>query len=97
MKAEAERRLGTLYNASDYPTTLDGLFDLEWSFVPIEPQQLRDSVRLRQMVARDFEQIQASVGEMLVDRPRRKILRRGHVGGARAPTRVTTLRFLASL
>jgi hypothetical protein len=25
----------------------------------IEPQQLRDSVRLRQMVARDFEQIQA--------------------------------------
>ena len=27
----------------------------------IEPQQLRDSVRLRAMVARDFEQIQASV------------------------------------
>ena len=42
----------------------------------IEPQQLRDSVRLRQMVARDFEQIQASVGELLVDRPRRNILRR---------------------
>jgi hypothetical protein len=33
-------------------------------------------------VARDFEQIQASVGEMLVDRPRRNILRRGNVGGA---------------
>ena len=32
--------------------------------------QLRDSVRLRQMVARDFEQIQASVGEMLLDRHR---------------------------
>ena len=48
----------------------------------IEPQQLRDSVRLRQMVARDFEKIQASVGEMLVDRPRRNILRRGNVGGA---------------
>ncbi len=48
----------------------------------IEPQQLRDSVRLRQMVARDFEQIQASVEEMLVDRPRRNILRRGNVGGA---------------
>jgi hypothetical protein len=27
----------------------------------------------RQMVARDFEQIQASVREMLVDRPRRNI------------------------
>ena len=184
IKSEAERRLGTLYSASDYPTTLDGLFDLEVSyptieppgylmalhpdvyqaeqarvrerfesavelaeqaFAPelqrltahlaerltglhdgqpkvfrdsavenlrqfferfrrlnirsspeldmlveeaqqvitgIEPQQLRDSVRLRQMVARDFEQIQASVGEMLVDRPRRNILRRGNVGGA---------------
>jgi hypothetical protein len=46
----------------------------------IEPQQLRDSVRLRQMVARDFEQIQASVGELLVDRPRRNILRRGQTG-----------------
>jgi len=48
----------------------------------IEPQQLRDSVRLRQMVAQDFEQIQASVEEILVDRPRRNILRRGNVGGA---------------
>ena len=184
MKSEAERRLGKLFNASDYPSTLDGLFDLEISYptieppnylmalhpdvyqaeqarvrerfesavelaeqafatelqrltahlaerltglhdgqpkvfrdsavenlrefferfrrlnirsspeldmlveeaqqviTGIEPQQLRDSVRLRQMVARDFEQIQASVGEMLVDRPRRNILRRGNVGGA---------------
>jgi hypothetical protein len=184
IKSEAERRLGTLFNASDYPTTLDGLFDLEVTYpaieppqylvslhpevyqqeqarvrerfesavelaeqafatelqrltahlaerltglhdgqpkvfrdsavenlrqfferfrrlnirsspeldmlveeaqqviTGIEPQQLRDSVRLRQMVARDFEQIQASVGEMLVDRPRRNILRRGGVGGA---------------
>lgn len=184
MKSEAQRRLGTLFNASDYPQALDGLFDLEVTYpaieppqylvslhpevyqqeqarvrerfesavelaeqafatelqrltahlaerltglhdgqpkvfrdsavenlrefferfrrlnirsspdldmlveeaqqviTGIEPQQLRDSVRLRQMVARDFEQIQASVGEMLVDRPRRNILRRGGVGGA---------------
>ena len=184
IKSEAERRLGTLFNASDYPTTLDGLFDLEVSYPTIEPpnylmalhpdvyqqeqarvrerfesavelaeqgfatelqrltahlaerltglhdgqpkvfrdsavenlrefferfrqlnirsgpeldalveqaqqtingvepQTLRDSNRLRQMVARDFEQIQARVGEMLVDRPRRNILRRGNVGGA---------------
>ena len=184
MKSEAERRLGTLFNASDYPSTLDGLFDLEVTYPAIEPPQylvslhpdvyqqeqarvrerfesavelaeqafatelqrltahlaerltglhdgqpkvfrdsavenlrefferfrrlnirsspdldalveqaqqtingvepqtLRDSNRLRQMVARDFEQIQASVGEMLVDRPRRNILRRGNVGGA---------------
>ena len=184
IKSEAERRLGTLFNASDYPSTLDGLFDMEWSVVPIEPPQylvalnpevfrqeqarvrerfesavelaeqafatelqrltahlaerltglhdgqpkvfrdsavenlrefferfrrlnirsspeldalveqaqqtingvepqtLRDSNRLRQMVARDFEQIQASVGEILVDRPRRNILRRAGAGGA---------------
>jgi len=47
----------------------------------VEPQTLRDSNRLRQMVARDFEQIQASGGELLVDRPLRNILRRGGVGG----------------
>jgi hypothetical protein len=29
IKSEAQRRLGTLFNASDYPQTLDGLFDLE--------------------------------------------------------------------
>jgi hypothetical protein len=48
----------------------------------IEPQQLRDSVRLRQMVASDFERIQAAVGDLLVDRPRRNILRRAQAGGA---------------
>ena len=184
IKSEAQRRLGSLYNASDYPTTLDGLFDMEWSVLPIEPPQylvalnpevfqqeqarvrerfesavelaeqafatelqrltahlaerltglhdgqpkvfrdsavenlrefferfrrlnirsspeldalveqaqqtingiepqtLRDSNRLRQMVARDFEQIQASVRELLVDRPRRNILRRSSGGAA---------------
>jgi hypothetical protein len=183
MKSEAQRRLGSLFNPSDYPQTLDGMFDLEVSYptidppaylmalnpevyqqeqarvrerfesavelaeqafaaelqrlvshlaerltglhdgqpkvfrdsavenlrefferfrqlnirsnpeldtlveqaqqtiTGIEPQQLRDSVRLRQMVANDFEVIQAAVGEMLVDRPRRNILRR-RVGGA---------------
>jgi hypothetical protein len=184
IKSEAQQRLGTLFNQADYPSTLDGLFDMEWSVVPIEPPQylvalnpevfqqeqarvrerfenavelaeqafavelqrlvshlaerltglhdgqpkvfrdsavenlrefferfrrlnirsspeldalveqaqqtingiepqtLRDSNRLRQMVARDFEQIQASVGELLVDRPRRNILRRAGTGGA---------------
>jgi hypothetical protein len=184
IKSEAQRRLGTLFNASDYPTTLDGLFDMEWSVVPIEPpqylmalnpevfqreqarvrerfesavalteqafatelqrlvshlaerltglhdgqpkvfrdsavenlrdfferfqrlnirsdadlealveqaqqtisgvepQQLRDSNRLRQMVANDFTRIEAAVGDLLVDRPRRSILRRAQTGGA---------------
>ena len=56
--------------------------EAEQALSGIEPQQLRDSNRIRQMVARDFEQIQASVGELLVDRPRRNIIRRGGVGGA---------------
>ena len=182
IKSEAQRRLGTLFNQADYPSTLDGLFDLEVSYPTIEPpnylvslhpdvyqqeqarvrerfesavelaeqsfavelqrltahlaerltglhdgqpkvfrdstvenlrefferfrrlnirsspeldalveqaqqtingvqpQTLRDSNRLRQMVARDFEQIQAAVGDLLVDRPRRNILRRGQTG-----------------
>ncbi|MEI8370204.1 MAG: hypothetical protein WCJ31_17365 [Planctomycetia bacterium] len=182
IKSEAQRRLGTLFNASDYPTTLDGMFDVEVSYPPIEPpnylialnpgvfeaeqarvrerfesavelaeqafagelqrlvthlaerltglqdgqpkvfrdtairnftefferfrrlnvrsnpeldalvdqarqvitgiepQQLRDSVRLRAMVANDFTRIEQAVGEMLVDRPRRNILRRGQTG-----------------
>ena len=37
IKSEAQRRLGTLFNASDYPSTLDGLFDLEISYPTIEP------------------------------------------------------------
>jgi len=37
IKSEAQRRLGTLFNASDYPTTLDGMFDVEVSYPPIEP------------------------------------------------------------
>jgi hypothetical protein len=37
IKSEAERRLGTLFNPGDYPTTLDGLFDLEVSYPTIEP------------------------------------------------------------
>jgi len=183
IKSEAERRLGTLFNASDYPTTLDGLFDLQVSYPTIEPpnylmalhpdvyqaeqarvrerfesavelaeqafatelqrltahlaerltglhdgqpkvfrdsavenlrefferfrrlnirsspeldalveqaqqtingiepQSLRDSNRLRQMVANDFGRIEAAVGSLLVDRPRRNILRRAHTGG----------------
>ena len=42
-----------------------------------EPQQLRDSVRLRQTVANDFTRIDQAVGDLLVDPPRRNILRCG--------------------
>ena len=39
IKSEAQQRLGALFNASDYPSTLDGLFDLEVSYPTIEPPE----------------------------------------------------------
>jgi hypothetical protein len=35
IKSEAQQRLGTLFNQADYPGSLDGLFDMEWSVVRI--------------------------------------------------------------
>ena len=37
LKTAARRRLGDLFNASDYPPTLRGLFDLTWEFPNIQP------------------------------------------------------------
>ena len=37
IKSEAQRRLGTLFNPANYPQTLDGMFDVEVSYPPIEP------------------------------------------------------------
>ena len=37
LKAVARQRLGDLYNAADYPASLDGLFDMTWDFPSVEP------------------------------------------------------------
>ncbi|MBI3860745.1 MAG: hypothetical protein HY290_02495 [Planctomycetia bacterium] len=37
LKATARDRLGRLYNASDYPASLTGLFDVTWDFPSVEP------------------------------------------------------------
>ena len=37
LKAAARERLGNLYNESDYPATLIGLFDMAWEFPSVEP------------------------------------------------------------
>ncbi len=42
----------------------------------VEPQQLRDSGALRQQIATQLSGVQSSLDQMLVDRPRRNILRR---------------------
>ena len=44
----------------------------------IAPQHLRDRVSVRQQVCRDLTAIQSSLDGLLVDRPRRNILRRAH-------------------
>ncbi|MDP6058868.1 MAG: hypothetical protein QGH33_08245 [Pirellulaceae bacterium] len=42
----------------------------------VEPQQLRDRQSLRQQIATQLSSVQSSLDQMLVDRPRRNILRR---------------------
>lgn len=42
----------------------------------VQPQQLRDDETLRQRIAREMTMVQAGLDQLLVDRPRRNILRR---------------------
>jgi hypothetical protein len=42
----------------------------------IEPQQLRDNAGLRQHVATEMSRVESALDGLLVDRPRRNILRR---------------------
>jgi hypothetical protein len=62
-------------------TELDTLVtDVEQVIAGLSPQQLRQSSRLRQGVAEEFQQIQQTLGGLLLDRPRRAILRRQRTG-----------------
>ena len=43
LKTAAQERLGRLFNAADYPNSLEGLFDVSWEFPSVEPPEyLRD-------------------------------------------------------
>jgi hypothetical protein len=37
LQAAARQRLGSLYNAADYPESLRGLFSMDWEFPAVEP------------------------------------------------------------
>jgi hypothetical protein len=37
LKNTARRRLGQLYNAADYPPSLEGLYEIDWDFPSVEP------------------------------------------------------------
>lgn len=56
LQAAARRRLGTLYNAADYPDSLLGLFSVDWDFPSVEPPDY-----LRQISPELYEQEQARV------------------------------------
>jgi hypothetical protein len=62
LKTAARRRLGDLYDANDYPSSLRGLFDLTWDFPNVEPPdyllQLNPSIyeQERARVANRFQE-----------------------------------------
>lgn len=65
LKSAARRRLGRLFNASDYPQSLTGLFECAWEFPSVEPppylQQLSPELyeqEARRVAARFDEAIQ---------------------------------------
>jgi hypothetical protein len=39
LKAAARQRLGRLYDGSDYPLSLSGLFEVQWAFPSVEPPE----------------------------------------------------------
>lgn len=43
LKQQARQRLGRLYNADDYPSSLNGLFQIDWEFPNVQaPEYLRE-------------------------------------------------------
>jgi hypothetical protein len=39
LKSAAQGRLGTLFNESDYPASLEGMFSITWDFPSVEPPE----------------------------------------------------------
>jgi hypothetical protein len=39
LKLAARERLGSLYNADDYPASLQGMFQVAWDFPSVEPPE----------------------------------------------------------
>jgi hypothetical protein len=56
LRTAARRRLGSLYNPADYPSSLEGLFAIAWEYPSVEPPSY-----LRQLNPVLFEQEQARV------------------------------------
>jgi hypothetical protein len=62
LKAAARERLGNLFNASDYPSTLIGLFDIAWEFPSVEPPSYLERLS-PELYRQECERMQARFNE----------------------------------
>lgn len=71
IREQAKSELGSLFNADDYPSSIDGAYTLEWDFPSVEPpdylRQLNPELYERQMalVASRFQQSLEAAEQML--------------------------------
>jgi hypothetical protein len=61
------------------PRIITRHIDLSSTKLGVEPQSLRDNHVLRQTVASELGEIQNALDSLMIDRPRRNILRRSPV------------------
>ena len=62
LKATARQRLGSLYNSSDYPASLIGLFAIEFDFLSVEPPSYLQSLN-PELYAQECQRVQARFDE----------------------------------
>src|ERR1044071_9100752 len=73
LRSAARQRLGRLYDTSDYPDTLVGLFGMEWEFPAVEPpsylQQLSPALfeQERRRVAARFDEAVRLAEQAIID------------------------------
>ena len=77
LKSKARDSLGTLYNSSDYPASLDGMFSIGWEYPSIEPPRYlmnfnpelyaQEQQRIQQRFETAVEMAEQAFGEKLND------------------------------
>jgi hypothetical protein len=77
LKNKARDNLGTLYNAADYPASLDGMFSIGWEYPSIEPPRYlmnfnpelyaQEQQRIQQRFETAVEMAEQAFGEKLND------------------------------
>lgn len=62
LRSSAQARLGRLYDSRDYPTSLVGLFDVQWDFPSFEPPEYLRQLS-PQLYAQECQRVQARFDE----------------------------------